>query len=149
MTRPVEDVVTDLTHAALLGDQREVIRLRNELMIRPKRDCLIAVGTLASAVGVDLRLEPGESFYRVKVNVVGPDGEVRQGSADDLPPAVRVFAQIVVAIRNRDDALARDLFLGYSAEHSARAWQVIRAGLLMLTEQFWTGTGAFAPGVGR
>lgn len=147
MTRPVEDVVTDLTHAALVGKQAQVVRLRNELMTRPKQDCLVAVATIASAVGIGLRLEPGETFYRLKVQVITWTGDVVQGSADDLPPAVRVFSQIVVAIKNRDSDLAADLFLGYSAEHSSRAWEVIRAGLVMLTDQFWTGTGAFAPGV--
>lgn len=147
MTRPVVDVVTDLTHAALVGKQPDVVRLRNELMTRPKRDVLFATVTIAAAVGLELRLQPGESFHRLRVQVVGPDGQPREGSADDLPPANRVFAQIVVAVKNEDGDLARDLLFGFSAEHSSRAWQVIRAGLVILTDQFWTGTGAFAPGV--
>src|SRR5690349_311975 len=124
------DFVEALVNARLRNDRAKVLGLVDGLLRGPKWDAYAVTAILAGSVGEGMPLPPGETFHRVRVAKVCPNGCCREeGNADDLPPHARLFAQMVAALANEDKELARDLFIGYVGEHSTRAQAVILFGL--------------------
>lgn len=126
----VVDYIEALVKARLRNDRAQVLGLVDALLRGPKWDAYAVTAVLAGSVAEGMPLPPGETFHRVRVAKVCPNGCCREdGDANDLPPHARLFAQMVAALANEDRQLARDLFIGYVGEHAIRAQAVILFGL--------------------
>lgn len=132
-TEQIADTVEDALRALLAGDRAGLVAHMDTLLRGPKWDAYRAVVLIAGGVCADWKLEDGQEFYRLRVRVVDPDG-VHQGGAKDMPPTHRVFAQITVAVANRDEGMARALFRAHCGEHSSRAAGLLTVGLSHLAE---------------
>lgn len=123
LTGLVEQLV--LAHGA--ADRPRLIDLLRQLLDGGQRsDALVAAMALAGAVGDEM--PQGRDFHRLQV--VTPAGE---GSADDLPAPARVFMQMVIAVKNGDEDIARALFTGYVGDDANPAALVILIGLSLVT----------------
>lgn len=129
------DLVGDMVDARASGDNVRVVAIMHGLVTGPRGDALNVALLLAGILAMDLGDDPEGGFYRVEVEHPDGHGNLRPGSATDLPGHVATFVQMVVAIANEDRDMARDLFLGHVGSDGQRALALLTLALNEVVHQ--------------
>jgi hypothetical protein len=133
----VAEFIEDALVARLEGRKDHLVELIDGLVSGPSmRAAAQVVCTMASGTAMNLTKRPGEDFYRFPTRLVTePGGAPRKVSADDLPPWLRTYGQMTVAMANGDRDMAVALFVGYVSRRRGNAARLLAVGLNSLAHQ--------------